>query len=226
MTAADLLSRARSSLFTRTTLALAAGVVAALAFLEITEEVLEGEATEFDRSVSLWVHGFDSPGMDKLMHALSFVGSVPVVIAMVVLVAAWALQRNARGLALVFVGVASAAEGLNLLLKQLYRRERPQLFFEAVQPDSFSFPSGHSMASAAAYGMAAFVVARLQPSWRVPVYVVTPVLVLCIGLSRIYLGMHWPTDVLAGFAAGALVLASGKLALGSVRTRERAPKVP
>jgi undecaprenyl-diphosphatase len=73
------------------------------------------------------------------------------------------------------------------------------------------------MVSTAVYGIAAFVAARLWPRLRWPLYVGMPLLVLIIGISRVYLGVHWPSDVLAGFAAGGLILLAGRLALGQGR---------
>jgi undecaprenyl-diphosphatase len=209
-----LLRRLSSSLFTRTAVLLAAGAVAAIAFIEVVENVLQEEATPFDHAVSLWLHNFDSPVTDVAMRVFTFLGSSPAVICVVVLVAAWAVRRHARALAGVLVAVASVAEGLNLLLKVLFQRPRPDLFIEVVAPESYSFPSGHAMVAAAAYGVTAVVIARLRPRLRVPLYIVTPIYVLFIGLSRIFLGVHWATDVLAGLAAGGLVLVAGVLALG------------
>lgn len=80
------------------------------------------------------------------------------------------------------------------------------------------------MVSTAAYGMVTFVVARLQPKLRSPFYIGTPVLIAFIGISRIYLGVHWPTDVLAGFAAGGLVLMAGNLALARFHPRSSAER--
>lgn len=216
MRGASVFSRLRSSLSFRTAVALAVGLVAALAFIEVTEELLEGEAAPFDRRVSLWLHRLDAPALLVVMRAFTWLGSVPFMFGVVALVAAWALRRRRRALAGVFVAVASAAEGLNLLLKVIFRRPRPDLATVIATPESYSFPSGHAMVSIAVYGMVALVAARLRPRLRVPLYIGTPILVLLIGASRVFLGVHWASDVLAGFAAGGLVLVMGKLALDGI----------
>jgi undecaprenyl-diphosphatase len=208
-------SKLRGSLTTRTATALAGAVIAALVFLKIAEDVLEGEATAFDRSVSLWLHGLDAPALDVAMRVFTFMGSAPFVSGLVVLVTVWLLLRRARTFAGIIVAVASVTVGLNLLLKTLFHRPRPQLFYEIPRPESFSFPSGHAMTSAAVYGILAFVIARVHPRARAPLYVGASVLVLLVGISRVFLGVHWPTDVLAGFAAGGVILAGGTIALGS-----------
>jgi undecaprenyl-diphosphatase len=156
--------------------------------------------------------------VDDAMRALTRLGSGWFLLLVVVAVAGWAIHRRARALAGVLVAVAVAAEGLNVLLKLLLHRARPDLW-ELVVPNSYSFPSGHAMVSTAVYGMAAFVAARLWPRLRWPLYIGMPLVVLVIGISRVYLGVHWATDVLAGFAAGGLLLLAGRLALGHPRLR-------
>lgn len=212
----DWVAKVKTSLSTRAAVPLGAAVVAVVVLCEVAEDVLQGEATPFDHSVSLWLHHFDSPATDAVMRVFTFLGSTPAIIAVVTFVAVWAFRRTTRAVAGVLVAVMSVAEGLNILLKVLFQRPRPDLFSEIVAPRSYSFPSGHSMVAAAVYGMTAIVIARLRPGLRPLLYVTAPFLVLFIGISRVFLGVHWPTDVLAGFAAGGLVLVAGKLALGRV----------
>ena len=193
-------------------LVLAAGAV--IVFADLAEDVLERETVAFDRAVALAIHGLDAPLVDAVMRAFSACGSAVAVLPVVAVVAAWGFARGERETAGVFLAVAALAEVLNVVLKHLFHRARPALFEEIPSPQSFSFPSSHAMLAAAVYGMAGFVLARLRPRLRTPLAVATPALVLLIGASRVYLGVHWPTDVLAGFAAGALVLVAGVLALG------------
>lgn len=211
MNVAEAIAKRWRSLSVRTVIALVVGVAAAVAFLEITDAVLEGEATHFDRTVALWLHGLDSPALDRVMRVLTLLGSFYFLGPLVMAVGIWAWLCTRRDLAAVLGAVAATTEALNLALKHVFHRPRPTLFTEIVRPESFSFPSGHAMASVAIYGMAAFVIGRLQPRARWPVYVGSAVLVLLIGISRVFLGVHWPTDVLAGFAAGSIVLAATRL---------------
>jgi undecaprenyl-diphosphatase len=186
--------------------------VLAAAFLVIAAEVRAGVPTAFDRTVSAWVHGLASPALDVAMQAITWLGSVIALAVMVTAVAALAVHRGARFLARVLVAVACAAQGLNVALKLLFHRPRPDLLWRVATLASYSFPSGHSMVSAAAYGMAAIVIGRLEPR-RWPVHLAAWLLVLLIGASRVYLGVHWATDVLGGFAAGGLMLVAVDLAL-------------
>lgn len=212
------MSRIRRSLSLRTALALGIGTASAIVFVEIADEVLEGESAGFDRDVAHWIQGLDAPTLRASMRVITEIGSVEAIVAVVVVVALWALLRRSRALAGVLVAVALVTEALNWTLKSVFRRERPEGYLLDVVPlTSFAFPSGHAMVSTAVYGTAAIVVARLRPSLAPLIYVVTALLVLAIGFSRIVLGVHWTTDVLAGFAAGGFVLIGARLALSRVR---------
>jgi undecaprenyl-diphosphatase len=100
----------------------------------------------------------------------------------------------------------------DIFLKVLIRRPRPAADLDVLLLPAYSFPSGHALVSVAAYGLAAIIVARRFPRLRPLAAVIVPLWVLLIGLSRVYLGVHWATDVLAAFSAGALVLLAGWLA--------------
>jgi len=121
---------------------------------------------------------------------------------------AWAVKRKDRRAAATLTAVAAVTEGVNAVLKLAVQRVRPSVWAVATL-HSYSFPSGHAMAAVAIYGMTAVVVVRLCPRLARPAAVGIPVLALLIGVSRVYLGVHWPTDVLAGFAAGAFILSGG-----------------
>lgn len=182
------------------------GVVAL--FAKIAEDVVTRESVRFDEVVSLALHGLATPPLDLLMRAFTVIGSAPVVLAVVLAVAWWCLRQRDRRAAGAFLAVALAQEALNLVLKFAFHRPRPSLW-AMVALHGYSFPSGHAMAAVAIYGMAAVVIARLRPGLRRPAGLLAALLAVLIGASRVYLGAHWPTDVLAGFAAGAFVLAAG-----------------
>lgn len=189
------------------------GVLAALAvFSSIAEEMVEGDATSFDRATLLAIHRLDSPFMDMTMRAFTMVGSAPVVIPLTGALIVWVYRHGAPRLASILALVALATELLNLALKTLFQRERPTLFQEIATLHSYSFPSGHTMAATAIYGFSAYVTARMRPRLRWVVATMVPLGVASIGVSRVFLGVHWPTDVIAGFAAGILILLGGTLA--------------
>ena len=199
------------------------GLGAVTVFGKIAEDVHERETTGFDRAVSLGFHRLDSPAMDAIMRAFTFLGSFPA-IATVVLAAVIVCLRNRdrRGAAFV-AGVAAFEELLNLALKETFRRARPSLFEEIATLHSYSFPSGHAMTAAATYGAIAVLVARTRADRAAAAYAISIWVALLIGASRVYLGVHWITDVLAGWSAGAFVLLAGVYLLTRADARGPAP---
>jgi undecaprenyl-diphosphatase len=179
---------------------------AAGTFAEIAEDVWNRETSEFDRSVSLAIHGLHSPFMDFTMRLFTTIGSLKVLIVLLVPVVVDAIQRRDRRAAYALLGVFAASEILNWVIKHLVARARPNLFEEIATLHTYSFPSGHAMTGAAVYGMIGVVLAREHPRLRWTSAMAVPALVFLIGVSRIYLGVHWPTDVLAGWAAGMTIL--------------------
>lgn len=200
------------SLSTRTVVCLAIGILAATAFVELTDEVLNGDAEVVDRAITAWVQQFDAPPLRGFLQVVTHLGSFWVLAGVVLGVTLWALRRGYRGLVQVYVLAAIAGGVLNQLLKFSFQRPRPDLVAILTPASGYSFPSGHAMGSTIVLGMTAFVVARMAPRLRWYPYAIASLLVLVIGFSRVYLGVHWTTDVLAGFAAGAILLASVALA--------------
>ncbi len=174
-------------------------------FAKIASEVQERETTAVDRAVSLALHRLDSPLLDAVMRGITFLGSFPAVAAVVVAAAIWRVRSRDRRSAVTLILVAVVTELMNFALKHTFQRPRPSLFHEIATLHSYSFPSGHAMGSAAVYGSVAAVLARAYPAHLRAMLAGACVLVLLIGLSRVYLGVHWITDVVAGWAAGAFI---------------------
>ncbi len=181
-------------------------------FAKLAEDVVNRESSAFDAAVFTALHRFATPWLDRVMTFLSALGSPPAIVAIVLAALAWCLDRSDRRAAAVLAAVAASTEALNWLLKSAFHRTRPPLAAAAL-PASYSFPSGHAMAAAGIYGVVAVILARLEPRLRRPLAWSTPPLTLLIGISRVYLGQHWATDVLAGFAAGVAILVGGVYAL-------------
>jgi undecaprenyl-diphosphatase len=162
----------------------------------------------FDNAFIWLIRYFATAGLDKVMIFITNLGygytyDFIVFISFVVLAV---LKRwlEMRGLAVCLVGGVI----LNELLKHLFERARPETF-RIVEATGYSFPSGHAMVSLCFYGMIAFLIARTIPLWRWRMVVLSSagLFILLIGISRIYLGVHYPSDVLAGYTAGGTWLA-------------------
>jgi membrane protein DedA with SNARE-associated domain len=200
-------------------LPLRAAVVVALAlgaagvFGKIAEDIAEKETSNLDLSVSLALHRADSPALEVAMRAASALATWPVLTCVVIGVCAWCLRRGDRLAAMVLAGAAGSAALLNIALKYTFERPRPDLFYEVAHPAGYSFPSGHAMGATTVYGLVAFIVSRERPGLRWLPFAVAAILILLIGISRVFLGVHWATDVIGGFTAGAFAVLVGVAAL-------------
>jgi len=172
------------------------------------ETLFHKEMVLFDDSFVWLIRYFANPSLDKIMIIITDIGfgtSYIVIVAITLLLLAY-LKRWREWGALTICLAGGAL--LSFLLKILFHRTRPDLF-RVVQETGYSFPSGHALATMCFYGMVAFLIMRIIDSWRGRLIVMTLAVVLSIliGISRIYLGVHYPTDVIAGYAAGSMWLA-------------------
>jgi undecaprenyl-diphosphatase len=188
--------------------ALAAAVVALMLFSWLADEVFEGDVASFDARVRNGVHAWASPALTTVMRVFSIIGYQGLIAAFVLALVAFLLLRWRRAALWLAFSVGGALV-LDLALKNAFHRPRPEPFFG----DSFrdwSFPSGHALFSFCFYGvLAGLLSARLRsPGLKVLVWALAAALIAAIGLSRIYLGVHYPSDVLAGYLAAAVWVSS------------------
>jgi undecaprenyl-diphosphatase len=194
----------------RMTAALLAGLVAtALAFALFAwlgRGIVLGVTWPLDTAVRDTVHSMASPRLTRLMIAVSLYGGPTSLVTVGLLLAAVFLWRGwHRGVLLIVVTMAGAGL-LDTLLKLAFGRTRPAPFFDYPLPQSLSFPSGHAFFSASFLGgFAVLISGRIRsPVLRILLWLVALGLILLIGLSRIYLGVHYPSDVLAGYAVAVI----------------------
>lgn len=208
------------------TVGLVVSVVALWLFGGVTEDVIHHDPlTQFDVTLLEWLHAHSTATGTKVFVAISSLASPLVMTVLGVLIAIiLALRRSwllLAGWAAAFVG----AGVLDTLLKHIIQRSRPVYASALLRDHSFSFPSGHAMASLVAYGMVGYLLVTLCAiRWqaRLAIVLAVGVLVLAIGVSRLYLGVHYFSDVVGGYAAGVLWLSACITGLEIVR---RAPKV-
>ena len=200
---------------TRTVTAVVAAAAAVWLFAGLAHEVAVGNAGRFDAAVRGWVHSWSSPALTLTMRFVTQMGSLWFLLVAGG-VAVWRVAADKRRIAWWFVATAAGGELLDQILKVEFRRLRPHAFFGLADPASYSFPSGHSVASFCFYGaLAVLVVARVRPPLgKAAVGAGAVVVVLLVGLSRVYLGVHYPTDVVGGY----LVAAAWLAAVEAVRT--------
>ncbi|MFC7783718.1 MULTISPECIES: phosphatase PAP2 family protein [unclassified Rossellomorea] len=172
-------------------------------FVTIVEEWKENEIAQFDNGVFEIVRGFISPKLTTFMTSITFLGGVKGITIFAISVVVILLYLKKYPLALFVATTITTGAGFNWLLKWIFKRERPDI--EAlIEQGGYSFPSGHSMSSFIFYGTLAFILFRAldYKRYKWASVIAVSFLVLLIGLSRVYLGVHYPSDILGGFTAG------------------------
>ncbi|MDF9408890.1 MAG: phosphatidylglycerophosphatase B [Pelotomaculum sp. PtaB.Bin013] len=189
-------------------------------FANLAEDLLEQELGTFDASITNFVQSYATERLTSLAIVITQLGSAFVEITLLLVVGGYLIFRLKHIWETVAL-TSSLAGGwvLNILLKDIFHRSRPDIR-HLVEAGGYSFPSGHAMVSAAFYGMLGYLLwmnlrERSKQSWYV--IVLTCALILAIGISRIYLGVHFPSDVVAGFAAGGIWLAACIASLHTIR---------
>lgn len=181
---------------------LAGAVVSLVFFALLANWVLKGETEHFDDALLAAIHQYSSPALTLFMRFITTLGSTFFLIVLGVLLFSIALRRK-RAILLFAITMGGAAL-LIWVLKLGFQRERPIPFFDLSPPRTYSFPSGHALGAFCFYGaLAAIIADRIRRhSIRVAIWITTVLLIALIGFSRLYLGVHYPSDVLAGYAAG------------------------
>lgn len=181
-------------------------------FADLASEVGEGETRAFDTRILLALRNpadhadpLGPPWVEELARDVTAFGSVGILTAITLAAAGYLwLSGHVRSMALLLVSVCGG-QLLSFLFKAGFDRPRPDLVPHGTVTYTASFPSGHAMMAAVTYLTLAAMLARVQPRRALKVYVMVlaVILTVAVGLSRLYLGVHWPTDVLAGWTAGA-----------------------
>lgn len=209
-------------------------------FVAVADEILEHEAHAMDRAIMLAMRDSTDPAvpagpgwLKEVARDITALGGVTVLSFTSLAVVGFLLLRRAFAAAILTAVAVLGAQLTSALLKLAFDRPRPALVPAFVEVYTASFPSGHAMASTAVYLTLAIQLARVHRELAIRGYLLAVALTLsaAIGASRVYLGVHWPTDVVAGWAAGgawALLVMGGARLLRSrtPRARERSPDEP
>ena len=180
------------------------GILMSYAFARIAGEVREGDTQRFDDSVMQWVAAHQIPWVEHAFVEITMLGTGLVVMVMVGISAIFLWCTRHRYSSVLLLAATGGGILLNSVLKASFDRPRPQVFEWGTHALTSSFPSGHAMSSAIVYTTVAYLAARLQKRrWaRWLTMFVALVLVALICSSRVYLGVHYPSDVLAGVLVG------------------------
>ncbi|MGI8556500.1 MAG: phosphatase PAP2 family protein [Pyrinomonadaceae bacterium] len=193
---------------------LLAGLLSAIAALMffgwLADEVFEGGTKNFDDAVRNYIHQFAAPPVTETMKIFSLIGS-PLFLTVlgIAVIIGFLIVKWKRAVVLFLITMAGELV-LDVTLKTFFKRARPEPFFNYALPTSFSFPSGHALGSFCFFGILAWLVAaRLENKFlKFTVWAAAIFLIFAVGLSRIYLGVHFPSDVAAGYTTGLFWIAT------------------
>lgn len=207
------LRRLTGGLASRLTLAAALWLILGLgistgviwAFAGIAEEVAEGDTRAFDEAVLLWIHAAFPAWLDGSMRLITSLGYYRVVAPLLAVCVAFFYWRGWRLSAVLLVASTAGGMFLTTVLKFVFQRTRPDIIATGYEAGFFSFPSGHATVAVGFYGTLTVILAyRARGAWRWTLAALGVALVLLIGFSRLYLGVHYPTDIIAGYLAAPL----------------------
>lgn len=205
----------------------ALAIAGTLGFAALGEWVREGGTQRYDVAGLQWISQHHTPLLTNVMSELTFLGTGSVVLTIVGVSALFLWHTQHKHSARLLLAAVAGSILLNTMLKLWFARPRPEVFERLTHTASSSFPSGHAMSATVCYGTVAYLVMRLQKHhWsRVLTGTSAMILILLICMTRLYLGVHYPSDVIAGMIIG-LAWASfcmATLEASLVLARRRAP---
>lgn len=195
-------SRATVVIFFEIVFGILLSIFSFLIFFNIGKDVLENEYVHWDTAISHFVYSWRSPFLTEIMKFISFLGMDVVIVFSTIIVLILVLDKHKKE-AFLFSFASIMGLVINLGLKLLIKRPRPEIS-PLVKEQTYSFPSSHAMNSFVFYAAIAYFIFHFTKNKKISLAVssLSILLILLIGLSRIYLGVHYPSDVLAGFVAG------------------------
>lgn len=178
-------------------------VISIIGFSLISLLITDRKIIHFDRIIIDSIQGLESTVLTNVMKFFTFIGSAPfvIVLSLFLLFFLYKVLHHRLELILVVAAITGSAI-LNGILKNFFQRVRPD-FHRLIEIEGYSFPSGHAMNAFTVYGIISFLLWRHISSWlgRWTLIFVSVVMILAIGFSRIYLGVHYPSDIMGGYFA-------------------------
>lgn len=172
----------------------------------LLEEVLDNATlVHWDLAAASWIHSTATPLGDRIFYAITNIGSPPAMVAIAVIGVVVAFVKRHRLLAYAWAAAAAGGAAIDYVLKTTVHRSRPEYAAAFLHGTSYSFPSGHAMGSLIGYGFLAYALVatvRRAAEHRRVVFALAILMTLLVGISRVYLDVHYPSDVAGGWAAG------------------------
>lgn len=179
------------------------GLISLFAFSFMAFFVSANKVVQFDSTIITFVQGFENSALTVVMKVFTFIGDTKsvIVLSILVIIFLYVVLKHRVELILFIAAIIGSAV-LNQLLKYSFQRARPELH-RLIEIDSYSFPSGHAMNAFTVYTIISFLLWRHIPSrtGRILLIIISALMIFTIGISRIYLGVHYPSDIIAGYFA-------------------------
>lgn len=201
---------------------IAGAVICMLLFIALAIMAATGRTQAWDEALARHVYALRSGALTVCAKAVTVLGNWYCVIAVCVILVAVPATRFTWGIPVSFAALAS--NFLRALVKMIAARPRPDQIYHLIEEGGWSFPSGHAATSVAVYGLLAYLLWRQSFKGHMALCVLCLFLTVAIGLSRVYLGVHYPCDVLGGWLAGLAILFTLG-AVQAIRERRGAPRV-
>lgn len=157
-----------------------------------------------EASILHWIHAHATPTLDSLFVVSHWLGTTPFCVLLVIAAVIVNLLRKQPSLAVLWIVLGLSTFFLQAGLKELVGRARPELWIRIIEQDGLSFPSGHALAGATLYPLLAFNISLAKPRLARVVWPLAIVMAVFVGFGRLYLGVHWVSDVVAGWTLGAI----------------------
>jgi undecaprenyl-diphosphatase len=185
-------------------------LVTTFGLVKLHDEILKASFEQRDQAIQSWVHGFTRPWLTEVMSGLTWIGSPVVLVPAVTLAVGFMWWRGLKDDAVLVAAATLGGVVLDEVMKAHFKRLRPDLPWAFVHEHSFSFPSGHSVMAIVLYGVIVYKTQdRLHGKLaKAALMVGAFLMVVGIGVSRVYLGAHYPSDVAGGYFVGAVWLAA------------------
>ena len=185
---------------------------------KLSDDVLEQEAFTFDETILRHIHQLANPVLDRVMVFITSLGNPHTVVPLTGIAFAFLLVKRQRWAAMFFALDAAGGVALSYFLKLAFSKSRPQLWDSPINEVTYSYPSGHALGSMVIYGFLSYIFARMYPRYSAAIYTFAVLMIVSIGFSRLYLGVHWPTDILGGYGIGFLWITA---CISLLRLRQR-----
>lgn len=178
-------------------------VISLAAFASMATLIEAHKIVQFDSTIISSVQGLESPDLTAIMKFFTFIGSTKIVVILSILIIYFLYKVLHHRLELIlFIAVIAGTPIINSILKSIFHRARPE-FHRLIEIGGYSFPSGHAMNAFSVYGILAFLLWRhiATRTGRTLLIIFSIFMILMIGISRIYLGVHYPSDIIGGYFA-------------------------